>query len=399
MFGSLFLFLGGLIAAALLVHAAGFRLGDSAHARAIVLLAIFLVLTAAVVREIRANNAKSTNHRFSFERLLNKSLALATGWLLVFAAAALGSSLNLAPSIVFLEDLLPLSASLPLLIPAYVLFCERFTADPEDAHASFGAFLRRKGAWTKDPHATLSLGWLVKAFFLPLMYGNLVIAIDQLLATGITRNPGTWVVWFAAFGLSVDLLVATIGYVGTGKLFGAEIRSVDDSWIGWAVCLLCYAPFFQYVKLVTEQRDALTWTDWLKPDEPLYWAWATLLVSSWGVYWLSSIAFGLKFSNLTYRGLVDRGPYKYLKHPAYLSKNIYWWLHTVPFVGVASAGDLAANLAGLSAVSLIYYLRAKTEERHLMRFPEYAEYARRIEQRSVRAKLQQWSGWFSRESM
>lgn len=92
------------------------------------------------------------------------------------------------------------------------------------------------------------------------------------------------------------------------------------------------------------------------------------------LYWLSTASFGIRFSNLTYRGLIDHGPYRYTKHPAYWSKNIYWWLHAVPFVGITSAGDFARSFLGLGFVSLIYYLRAKTEERHLRKFPEYRAY-------------------------
>lgn len=98
------------------------------------------------------------------------------------------------------------------------------------------------------------------------------------------------------------------------------------------------------------------------------------------------MSFGLRFSNLSWRGLVDSGPYRYTKHPAYISKNLYWWLHTVPFVGVSSSLDLWRNILGLSFVSLVYYLRAKTEERHLMAFPEYAAYAARIEQDGLLAR-------------
>lgn len=255
---------------------------------------------------------------------------------------------------------------------------------PRSAHSCADA------AHGSAEHKTLVLGWLVKAFFLPLMYGALVVTVHEVLEVGLLPRFDNWIQWFVLVGLSIDLTVAATGYLSTSKIFGAEIRSVDETWTGWASCLVCYAPFLYYLQIVTAHRDTILWNDWLQPEQPLYWIWATLLVCSWGIYWLSSIAFGLRFSNLTYRGLIDRGPYRYLKHPAYVSKNIYWWLYTVPLVGVHSAGDIAANLGGMSAISLIYYLRAKTEERHLMRYPEYAEYAARIEQRSIRAKLQQW---------
>lgn len=357
------------------------------RARTIVVVALGLVMVWTVFGALRRTTRPvSSQLNLCSSRLANKTLALFVGWLIVLLVATLGSSLNIAASRVFLDDAALIVPFLPLLIPLYIVVSEKLLGSAEDSHSSIGAWLRRRGKW-EIAHKTVILGWLVKAFFLPLMYGNLVLAIQQLLSADFSREPSTWIAWFFLFGVSVDLLVATIGYLSTGKLFGAEIRSVDDSWKAWVVCLVCYAPFFQYVKLVTEQRDALIWSDWLRPDEAWYWIWAALLFCSWSTYWLSSIAFGNRFSNLTYRGLIDRGPYQYLKHPAYLSKNIYWWLHTVPFFGVLSSTDLAANVAGLSAVSLIYYARAKTEERHLLQFPEYATYARRLNERSLSRRL------------
>jgi hypothetical protein len=49
--------------------------------------------------------------------------------------------------------------------------------------------------------------------------------------------------------------------------------------------------------------------------------------------------------------------------------------------------DLYKNLLALSCVSLIYYLRAKTEERHLMNFVEYREYSHWISENGLWAKI------------
>lgn len=390
MLASLCLFVGALVGAVVLTGALGIDFARTSRATAIALCAIVAVLGISAVREQRYRPKRQRRPEFSGERLLNKSIALGAGCTMILVVASLQAVLGATVASTFLSDLVFVWVLLPILIPSYVLTTERLAGGEEDALSSAGAALRGKRSWNTSEHKQLLLAWLVKAFFLPLMYGNLVLVLEQWLALTWPAHPTTWFVWFATGALAVDLLVATSGYLATGPLFRREIRSVDDSWSGWIVCLICYAPFYQYVKLVTEQRDELIWSDWLQPDQMLYWIWAAMLVLSWTVYWLSSIAFSLRFSNLTYRGLVDYGPYRYTKHPAYISKNIYWWLHTVPFVGVVSTSDVIANIAGLSAVGLIYYFRAKTEERHLMRFPEYVEYARRIEQRSLRFKLRQW---------
>jgi protein-S-isoprenylcysteine O-methyltransferase Ste14 len=45
-----------------------------------------------------------------------------------------------------------------------------------------------------------------------------------------------------------------------------------------------------------------------------------------GIYAWATVAFGLRFSNLTYRGVLTNGPYAFTRHPAYLSKNAFWWM-------------------------------------------------------------------------
>lgn len=275
------------------------------------------------------------------------------------------------------EYLLALPALL-LLTPAYVRWAERRMPQPDDGYARLGQVLLGRRRWRWDEQRPLLLAWAVKLFFIPLMYTWLVMAVTALLGLEWRWSPTVVVAGLFAFGLGADLLIATAGYVFASRLLDNEVRSTDATWLGWMCCVLCYPPLLAVLHALRQQTDDVIWSDWLQPAEPLYWLWAALVTLTWLVYWVSTMAFGLRFSNLSWRGLVDTGPYRYTRHPAYLSKNLYWWLHTVPFVGVADARDLMRNLAGLVFVSTVYYLRAKTEERHLMAFPEYAAYAARI---------------------
>ena len=88
------------------------------------------------------------------------------------------------------------------------------------------------------------------------------------------------------------------------------------------------------------------------------------------------MAFGLRFSNLTHRGILTHGPYAWTKHPAYLSKNLYWWFAVLPFLATTgSLVDTIRNTAVLAMVSGVYYWRARTEEQHLSADPAYVDYA------------------------
>ena len=91
----------------------------------------------------------------------------------------------------------------------------------------------------------------------------------------------------------------------------------------------------------------------------------------------------------TNRGIITNGPYRWVKHPAYLSKNLSWWLISLPFI--PGAGWLVAlqSCVLLGGVNAIYWLRAKTEERHLGADPTYRDYQAYIARHGLWARLKQ----------
>lgn len=120
---------------------------------------------------------------------------------------------------------------------------------------------------------------------------------------------------------------------------------------------------------------------------PLYYAWGGSILILTGVYALSTVVFGIRFSNLTHRGIITHGPYRLTKHPAYISKNLSWWLISVPFVSGASATAALAHCGILLCINFVYWVRAKTEEQHLLADPKYREYAAWIEEHGLFARL------------
>lgn len=72
--------------------------------------------------------------------------------------------------------------------------------------------------------------------------------------------------------------------------------------------------------------------------------------------------------------LVESGPYRFVRHPIYAAGSLL-------FVGAALVTSVPATIAALF-LPLLWWLKAGVEERFLAeRFPEYAEYRRRVPRR------------------
>ncbi|WP_180172749.1 isoprenylcysteine carboxylmethyltransferase family protein [Acinetobacter sp. YH01025] len=277
----------------------------------------------------------------------------------------------------------------PLIILSFYLWIVFFSPPPKtnnDHYLNwFKEFRFNKKYWEK--YKIFYLSNLVKILFIPYIYGGLNHAIFQILTSeNIFETPWSLIQFLFYFGVCCDVIIALGGYVFSSKILGTETVSVDETWQGWLVCLICYPPLLSIYRFFSEQTDNYIWTNWLQPNDFLYWVWAFLICLSWTLYWLSTLSFGFKFSNLSWRGLINTGLYKYMRHPAYFFKNLYWWLHTVPFFGVIGL-DIVRNFLALSFISLIYYLRAKTEEKHLLKFKEYQDYYLWIEKHGLWAKI------------
>lgn len=276
---------------------------------------------------------------------------------------------------------------LVILAPWYLRFTSSRLAEPEDEYAKFGYCLLRQQKFILQEHKALILKSLVKLLFIPIMAGALFDTTEFLLTFNWSAKPLVIITGIFTFGLAFDLIIATIGYVFSSKLLSSDVKSTDPHISGWLVCLICYPPLLIIYHWIKQQTDNYLWYDWLTADHPLYWFWAFMITATWMTYWISSANFGWKFSNLTWRGLIDSGPYAYTKHPAYIAKNIYWWMHTVPFFGVTTSYEFIRNIAGLVFVSTVYYLRAKTEERHLMAFAEYRAYSEQIAKNGIFSRI------------
>ncbi|KUY83213.1 isoprenylcysteine carboxylmethyltransferase family protein [Burkholderia sp. RF4-BP95] len=282
--------------------------------------------------------------------------------------------------------------------PFYFAWMDRHQRETDDAYLLWGRYLfRREKPASWQPVREMLAGWGVKAFFLPLMTVYLSKDADHLSASlaNALHAPMTLATFVFLYDLSftMDLMFGTVGYLCTFRILDSHVRTVEPTTLGWVAALMCYQPFWSLISNnYIRYEGSLFWDNWLLSAPTLRVIWGAAIILLLMTYALSTISFGLRFSNLTNRGIITSGPYRFTKHPAYITKNLSYWMVSVPFVEPLGWQVGLMHCAGLVAVNLIYYTRAKTEERHLMRDPDYRAYAEWIAQHGLFARIRQAFG-------
>lgn len=277
-------------------------------------------------------------------------------------------------------------AALPLVVLSvpYIIWLDRHLDEPRDGTWHFGALLIGHGEWHMQPIAKHARAWLIKGFFGAFMISILPGGFAQVVeadASAMFGNPVDLALTLIALLFVIDVQIGTVGYLITLRPLDAHIRSGNPFLGGWIAALICYPPFVWGIlgrngQILSYEVATEGWAFWLANSPALLWAWGALLIVLTGIYAWATVIFGIRFSNLTYRGVLTNGPYRFTRHPAYLSKNLFWWASVMPFlVTNGSVGDAIRNSIFLLIVNGIYYWRARTEEAHLLaEDPKYRVY-------------------------
>ena len=270
-----------------------------------------------------------------------------------------------------------------LTVIPYIATVDAYLNEPEDTYLKLGArILGHPSSLTGSELKNLLSGWLVKAFFLPLMFSFLVTHVTSMATLEFSTQNSIEHIMFG-----IDVMIGTVGYLLTLRPLGTHIRTADPSLLGWCVALACYPPFngvtsgsyFDYRKFLDPIGSG---------DGSFLVEYLTNLASliSLFIYTIATVSFGIRFSNLTNRGIITGGPYRYVKHPAYLSKNAFWWLEVLTHLSNDWFQAIRAILL-MAGMSALYWARARTEEIHLMRDQGYVEYVCWIDQHGLVARF------------
>ncbi len=232
---------------------------------------------------------------------------------------------------------------------------------------------------------TMILFTIVKIYFLPMMLNSSYILfydVINMYSKSAARAGDLFIV--RGFNdtvypllLGVIFLIDTV-YFSFGYAFEAgpldnRVRSVEPTFLGWCAALICYSPFkAMFCRYINWYPNYCAST----PDMTVTFIMRVMVIILLFIYAWATVSLGAKCSNLTNRGIVSRGAYAIVRHPSYTAKNIAWWVTVLPIMNIYV-------FLSMLVWSFVYYLRAITEERHLLSDPDYREYCRRVRYRFI----------------
>ena len=221
---------------------------------------------------------------------------------------------------------------------------------------------------------------MVKFFFLPIMLNfflNNYFSLMTYSLKNITISQSYFLYPFFpmafTFLFAIDTLWFSFSYAFESGFLKNKVRSVDPTFFGWFVALISYPPFNTMV------NNYIGWypNDYIELSHPsLTMILRIFILIFIGIYVWATLALGTKCSNLTNRGIVSKGPYSFIRHPAYVCKNLAWWLTIIPIMSLPV-------FFSMLTWSIIYYFRAVTEERHLIADPDYQAYCKKVKYKFI----------------
>jgi protein-S-isoprenylcysteine O-methyltransferase Ste14 len=229
---------------------------------------------------------------------------------------------------------------------------------------------------------------IVKAFFVPTMlqfaffnWTAVVAGWSHVFDSPISMrafNQHGWPFMLALI-YTIFTLIYCFGYLVQADFLNNKIKSVEPTVMGWACTVICYPPIIGLTEITPKNfpwdylNDMVAFGGVIPNFIARVIMVTCLLIMLWAVATL-----GFKCSNLTNRGIVTEGPYRFIRHPHYAFKLAHWWITLLPvFISVPLAPVFMAGWTG------IYFLRAITEERHLRSDPDYVAYCEKVKYRFI----------------
>jgi protein-S-isoprenylcysteine O-methyltransferase Ste14 len=370
--------------------------------------AVFLLLlgtaTSMVAWDLvieKVHRRASTGLDFSLARgagelrsiVLIKLIGLFATWVAIGLAYFVIKSYSSSQFNVYFALIQLVLPTLIILAPAYLWWTSRHMVDPRDGLWHFGRLVcLKRDQVDKAKVADHLRAWAIKGFFLAFMasiFPDIVYGVINFDLSTVFVEPEASAIFLLRLLFLIDVCFGTIGYILTLRPLDSHIRSANPFLAGWLAAFACYPPFLLMGNggPLDYRSGGEEWTVWFAGMDGLLIVWGMFIVALTFIYAWATVIFGIRFSNLTHRGIITNGPYRYVRHPAYLSKNVFWWLVHLPFLSTVDSTTALQNCALLLIVNGIYYFRAKTEELHLMDDARYRDYSAWIAKHGLMPRL------------
>lgn len=332
-------------------------------------------------------------------RTLTKFLGVLGGILFVFFIIWLFPAYDDTTNLGRLKE-----AALPFLtfiIPAsflVILATETILGEKKDGTYQFGLLARlkvREIDWKIFSDGFLE--WLLRGFFVLINFYGAVWYLSFIRTNGLPDITGNFVAFVTRLDLAIfGLIVFSIlpGYIFASRLIATDLKRVDRTWFGWAINFSCYPPlnaaiFGNWVRYVpaAETRQiyegAPAWAYHTLPNIPL-----ALFVGGMVIFfalihlWGEAIV-GIRAANMSSRGIITTGPFRFTRHPIYVSKCFQWAFLFFPILN--GFGILNSIQSGILffLVCAIYIGRALGEEKLLATNENYTKYALYMDDKSM----------------
>jgi len=314
---------------------------------------------------------------------------------LVLYCYAYAAYLLIAPLVFFVGRPRTLWASKNLRIAGYLGRLARWCIQPQGK--------RIPNTWRptyEEKHAMMFL--LIKIFYAPLMLNSALMGYNEIPRLlhqvrsyhSLLNYCDKGYLLFVTVVFLVDSILFSVGYHTESGLLKNRLRFAETNPLHILVCVACYPPFNMttsaffgpsnhdpYILFAGSVLHPLTWI--LRGLAVFF----LLLLSA------ASLSLFTKASNLTNRGIVDWGPYRFIRHLGYLAKNMFWLTTLVPAF-IPNTADprftwpgfllyCVITVGGFICWSTIYFLRSLTEEKFLMRDPDYVAYCQKVKYRFI----------------
>ena len=240
--------------------------------------------------------------------------------------------------------------------------------------------------------ATYSAHFLCERYILSIQYNFDFISVMFQQALSYTSTNGllggltqfiidTGNIWLNII-FTITTIVYLFSYLTDSVITRNKIKSIDTTPLGVLSCLSCYFP----VSILTLSFIQVTEENLLPVNNPTLLAILNLIIIFANLGSLIAILrLGTKAGNLTNRGIVTGFPYNIIRHPDYSMQIVYIIATSIPLFIVNTHGIFDKTMMAITTLAwiYIYYLRAVTEERHLIKDPEYQKYCEKVKQRFI----------------